>query len=517
MAKIEAYVAIEETVREVVFKAIQKPVEEVTKFVQQALTDNDYQTAERLINEFSLTGLLEKRRKYLREVLLTAMLFGQSQIVPAKLTALTTGAMDIPEELDDGIDQMILLIERQMVENVQMSLRNEMAKAMAEDELTPFTKAEKTIRVNAPEEVANYAKAGVGTRANLVTSRLVSFGFLSQAIRAGVDKYQISEKLDDRTCPVCKYMHGHVFSVENELERLTLALKTKDPEELKSLAPWPSQTKAGLKDLYSMSPSDLKSRGYSVPPFHPMCRGVLVKVGTTERVFFPSAQEMETGVPEVDMDWLDEAGGSVAATEAFKKVLKGNDQAKIISRMFGGDTFNSFGMDLYDEDGIKSLIISARNGEKIERLTRTFEIKDEGLVVKHDMFRLWEDKQGGSIAKTVLKDSFKLYDELGVSRVELEANIDVGSYAWAKYGFLPTDKAWAQLRVKLSERIESLSVPRDVEDMLLALIESDDPRTIWLIADSPYGKDLLLSASWDGYIDLKNAQAMDRFKGYISK
>jgi hypothetical protein len=37
---------------------------------------------------------------------------------------------------------------------------------------------------------------------NLVTSRLVSYGFLAQATEVGADTYQVTEMLDERICPV---------------------------------------------------------------------------------------------------------------------------------------------------------------------------------------------------------------------------------------------------------------------------------------------------------------------------
>lgn len=516
MAKVEAYVAIEETVREITLKAIQKEVSAITQSVMGQIEAGNYAEAERLVSLFTLNGSLEKRRKNLREVLVTALVFGQSLLVPAKATALTTGAMDLPDVLDDGIDQLILLVEGQLVENVQKSLRNEIAKALMEDELVPFSKAEKAIRINAPDEVGNYVRAGVSTRANLITSRLVSFGFLAQAQRSEITTYQISEVLDTRICPVCKYMHGQTFEIEGEIERLTLVLKTKNVDELKSLAPFPSQTKDGLKQLYSMSPSQLKAAGFSVPPFHPGCRGVVVKAGSVERVFFPSAKEKETGEVEVDMDWMDNIPGPMEATEPFKKALKGISQDRLKNAVLGEGVFDKLEWKTrLNNKGIPILKLSGYNSEAIDNITRLFNLTDEGLIVKHESFKVTSSAQGGGVAKKLLKSSMALYRELGVKRVELEANINVGGYAWAKYGFRPTLSEWEYIRPTLLKRL--IDLPDSIQDTLRGLIEGDDPRAIWLLSDSPYGKDLLMDTSWEGFIDLADDMAMDRFNGYIGK
>ncbi|WP_367945139.1 hypothetical protein [Aquamicrobium sp.] len=152
----------------------------------------------------------------------------------------------------------------------------------------------KEIRLNKAElslaERLNNAVLGKGGKiidigANLTTSRLVSLGFLAEAIDAGLDTYQVNEVLDEKTCPVCRYMHGKTFRVEREYSRVLNVMATSDPKELKGLAPWPLQTKAGLKQLYSMSLGDMQSSGYGSPPYHPGCRGMLALQGSVIEEF----------------------------------------------------------------------------------------------------------------------------------------------------------------------------------------------------------------------------------------
>ncbi len=116
--------------------------------------------------------------------------------------------------------------------------------------------------------------------ANLTTSRLVSLGFLAEAVNSEITTYQVSEVLDDVTCDVCRHMHGKIFNVGQEYSRLMTVLATSDPSELKHLAPWPKNTKAGLAELRGMTPEEMQVAGYGSPPYHPGCRGFLVLVGT---------------------------------------------------------------------------------------------------------------------------------------------------------------------------------------------------------------------------------------------
>lgn len=111
---------------------------------------------------------------------------------------------------------------------------------------------------------------------SLFTSRLASYGFLLEAQLMGASRYTINEVLDGRTCPVCEQMHGKSFEVRPNLQRQDDILNTTDPEELKSKAPWPKQDKESVDQLAGMSEDDLQSLGFSTPPYHPLCRGIIV-------------------------------------------------------------------------------------------------------------------------------------------------------------------------------------------------------------------------------------------------
>jgi hypothetical protein len=143
-------------------------------------------------------------------------------------------------------------------------------------------KAEKTLTDMLNDAVVNGGKVAADLGASLTTSRLVSLGFLSEAHKAGVSKYQVDEVLDDRTCPVCEYMNGKTFSVEDQFSRIVQQLSAADPQALKDLAPWPGQSKDDLQELYAQSPEELQGNGLGGPPYHAGCRGMLALVGDVE-------------------------------------------------------------------------------------------------------------------------------------------------------------------------------------------------------------------------------------------
>jgi tetratricopeptide (TPR) repeat protein len=132
------------------------------------------------------------------------------------------------------------------------------------------------------EAVLRGGQVAIDAGANLTTSRLVSFGFLSEAHAAGAESYQVNEVLDGITCPVCRYMHGKTFRVDSEYSKTLQALSTGDPNDLASISPWPDQSLSGLDDLFGMSLGEMQGEGYGSPPYHPFCRGILALVGSVE-------------------------------------------------------------------------------------------------------------------------------------------------------------------------------------------------------------------------------------------
>jgi SPP1 gp7 family putative phage head morphogenesis protein len=112
--------------------------------------------------------------------------------------------------------------------------------------------------------------------ANTVTTARVH-GQLRSFIEADVDKYEINNPRDRRTCKVCNHMDGKVFSVEQGTSQMEKELESKTPEAFKAVHPWMhiKQVKTisskpgavGAKDAGALSKA-----GFSLPPFHYRCR-----------------------------------------------------------------------------------------------------------------------------------------------------------------------------------------------------------------------------------------------------
>src|SRR5262252_1033757 len=70
-----------------------------------------------------------------------------------------------------------------------------------------------------------------------------------------------------------------------------------------------------------------------------------------------------------------------------------------------------------------------------------------------EYFKLYGSEQGHNIGKEMLAANVAMYQKLGLDKVAVHANIDVGGYAWAKYGYVPTRGSWSELSDKIERRL----------------------------------------------------------------
>jgi len=181
--------------------------------------------------------------------------------------------------------------------------------------------------------------------------------------------------------------------------------------------------------------------------------------------------------------------------------------------LFGGDTQD------YKSTRVKlspySLIVQASEGQKgVNEIVRTFSLTRRS--VEHDYLIVDKEAQGAGVAKEILSRSVAAYPKMGIESVGVHANIDVGGYAWAKYGFTPSPGSWEGLRGELkSFDLGRLGLDETQRKAVGALLDSPDPRAIWEISDLPALKPLLIGSDWVGSLDLTDPLAMERFNRYV--
>lgn len=148
---------------------------------------------------------------------------------------------------------------------------------------------------------------------------------------------------------------------------------------------------------------------------------------------------------------------------------------------------------------------------------RSFYINQDGKrEVHHDIFELNKELQGKGISKGLFKELYKQYQACGIEIVTVDANIDVGGYTWARYGFCVKDKADALEAIQFSElsRHEANQVRRVIDNFYYAHPKGT-PFPMDNIASLPCGKNALLGGDWEGTIDLANKEQRERWEKYL--
>ena len=259
--------------------------------IEAAIQAKHFADAFDLARSITLANIVEQQRPRLEELAVAAVLFGASRVVDLQLTSLMQG-QPLSSLLQRALNQLTVMIEDEAAEHLRAAAEQVVARAeeTAHRQELALAKGEKLQKTGMDlADALNAAVLGNGrglieVGANLTTSRLVSFGFLDQALTLDIDTYQVTEILDGRHCPVCEYMHGKTFRVAQEAARVERLLQIFDPAELRAAAPWPRQDAASLAQLRAMSGEELQNAGLGSPPYHPLCRGLLAKAGTVTEV-----------------------------------------------------------------------------------------------------------------------------------------------------------------------------------------------------------------------------------------
>lgn len=112
----------------------------------------------------------------------------------------------------------------------------------------------------------------------------------------------------------------------------------------------------------------------------------------------------------------------------------------------------------YGEFHVKGNIYDGPEGtpdrKRIGNFTR--EIRPEKNEAYSAYFEIEKDSRHAGIGKHILGGNVEVYEQLGIDTVKVTANIDVGGYAWAKYGYVPTINAWNSLSGEIERKLDRI-------------------------------------------------------------
>jgi hypothetical protein len=363
-------------------------------------------------------------------------------------------------------------------------------------------------------------KAYFNMVSSLHTSRVSALGFTAEAEALGVDQYQISEQLDRRTCPVCEVMDGRIFDVRDARFSLDVLTRTTDPDELTAMNPWPRQDKASLEELANMSDDEIIQNGWHVPPYHPHCRGLLVRVGNAPGIGTMDQGEQAYTATDEDFLYLQQSINQ-HGLDIWNSVM-GMAPATVVAALRGMST-DEYLIALETgalETGIESLTfgenmvnlsLDSLAYESLAPIVQDLNITDDAITIGSIAL----SEQDAGLMGDAMRGIYLLADDLGVSSLNLTAGLDTGGWAWAKYGFSPTQVGWDLLRDELKLKAETLAMSEEESTAVAVLLSSPDPVAIQTLADLPIGERLLSGTEWQASLDLNDPESVERFRAYI--
>lgn len=232
---------------------------------------NEWGQARHLANNIDLKPLVDDLRQLAATFSEAALFLGASRIDDPRKASFygNPDAMAI----SNGVEQWAVVLER----NATIALQTQATNLLSQMEMDAADN-EATRIIKADPKLASVGKAGTQfsrAAASLMISRMSTVGFMLEASVRGIQVYRVNEVMDAATCPICAEMHDKTFPVGDGMALSSAIMGATDPESLKSIAPFPSQSKASIKSVQDMSQGQLISAGLNLPPYHPYCRGIV--------------------------------------------------------------------------------------------------------------------------------------------------------------------------------------------------------------------------------------------------
>ena len=180
-------------------------------------------------------------------------------------------------------------------------------------------------------------------------------------------------------------------------------------------------------------------------------------------------------------------------------------------------------MSNYDINNVKKKIYFKKNGFDFTLSSRNFEMtrnityNDGYNSVYHAYLRVPERVQGKGLTRKMFQILYKQYEAGNVKKINVTANINIGGYAWAKYGFSALNKDEVLDIVNSSSNSLFKKSARRKIKYFYSKYGDNRAFPMHRLAKLKGGKDALLNSFWSGVIDLNDRGQLKRFLNYLFK
>jgi hypothetical protein len=523
---VRTYVTLEQTLARRLRKSWAKLSAGALKNLNVALTAGDFDLARTIAASLSLKDVGVQNEQYILYLLRSCVVFGAGSVngVPGVLLD-----KDTQRFLDTATSTMLLYFEH----GGTADLQRQAAQLIARVEAT-VQKAERKVK-----DFVSFKDVGddqVQLISSLHSSRMAVWGFTAEAELEGVTRYRLDAVLDGRTSDFCRLIHGKEFAVSDARKTIMEALGAQDPNELKTIQPWPSQSKASLEAIQGMSEQQLVDARWHIPPFHPGCRTLCSMVGQVSRLKKPAP------VMPSELD------SKLSTEDSFKQVgvhltpqqvdhwnaYVGVGPAQWLAKLAGVDPLQAL-------EGVfgKNSIKIVANGDILTTVKGVFGSTKFSIGTILDPFSgkvylSQADFLAGDVGSEAvfLKSLLKNVLDSGKAVSAKSVAVSVGAYAYAysKLGFVPTPGKWQEIRLHLMEELTEGKLQKvlqglseDKQTLLLNLLSNQSEHALSVLVDLPWtyrgkavGEVLLADIEGVFEIDLGSTKAVEKAMDYLT-
>lgn len=273
--------------------------------IQKAIAKEDWTRVEILIDDINFSRVLSSNKRFMEFIGRGAFLFGVARHGEIKDSSFVKDKEPIPL-LTDASENLQSVIAEQGDLFVKQNIRRAVATIKTRIEESKITKEEtvtKAAKVRTNAQLLSNAIDGrtdqyLENVSSLHNSRLAGWGYVQEAEALGITTYTVSEQVgSDTICPICISMHGKTFQVSEARGTLDQRLTVDNLNDLNQIARFPRQSKRDVQIFRNLSNPELVENGWHVPPYHPRCRGLLVKSTDTANLG-PLPQKAKRRIPK---------------------------------------------------------------------------------------------------------------------------------------------------------------------------------------------------------------------------
>jgi hypothetical protein len=108
--------------------------------------------------------------------------------------------------------------------------------------------------------------------------------------------------------------------------------------------------------------------------------------------------------------------------------------------------------------------------------------------------------------------------------IGVSAGMSGGGYAWAKFGFVPSQMGWNDVRSELGQKADrDLTLTPDMRAQIKVIAGMENPKAMWVLASlkdstgASIGKRYLRGQSWGGKLDLNSKEEYSIVRNYVGR